>query len=459
MRCKFTIDKLGYKCSLDALPGEKFCYWHIEVDEKDPSQDQIEELRRYDIRHAYLKRAKLEGKDLHEVNIQYANLEGANLRGVNLQGANLQWADLTGANLTGADLSVINQSTDLQNAILRNANLQGANLKEALLQKADLVNANLTGANLKWAKMHGAKLWYAKLIGANLYGVVVDEETRLDFADLTCANLYCSYLDRTKTLKLAKIFDKCDKEIYEIVGDCIKQNRFVKAFRQIFNRPYANLVVLDVNKIKIKDSSLERELYNRGLVKYLTKNIEDFSGITSSKDYPIIFFDKKSKCVVKIPGIDTTENLVYVSGLENYVDNCNECAFTYEESKNFIYDASHDVYNSIYNFYVSNGKIDEAFKVHYRRGEAYRKLLKERGIHNWLRSWIFDFLILKLLTGYGINLWRPFIGSLIFILIFDKKVQMNRYCNDRIYINIWVSFTGWRYIVTWLKYLQTLLVR
>jgi len=82
---------------------------------------------------------------------------------------------------------------------------------------------------------------------------------------------------------------------------------------------------------------LERELYNRGLVKYLTKNIEDFSGITSSKDYPIIFFDKKSKCVVKIPGIDTTENLVYVSGLENYVDNCNECAFTYEESKDFIY--------------------------------------------------------------------------------------------------------------------------
>ena len=54
-------------------------------------------------------------------------------------------------------------------------------------------------------------------------------------------------------------------------------------------------------------------------------------------------------------------------------------------------------------------------RMHYRRCEARRKLLRERGWINCLRSWIYDFFILKLLTGYGVKISRPLIASAIII--------------------------------------------
>ena len=56
--------------------------------------------------------------------------------------------------------------------------------------------------------------------------------------------------------------------------------------------------------------------------------------------------------------------------------------------------------------------------MHYRRCEARRKLLREQGWINCLRSWIYDFFILKLLTGYGVKISRPLMASAIIISIF-----------------------------------------
>lgn len=56
--------------------------------------------------------------------------------------------------------------------------------------------------------------------------------------------------------------------------------------------------------------------------------------------------------------------------------------------------------------------------MHYRRGEVRRKLLNERGGIDRFRSWIYDFFILKILTGYGVKISRPLIASALIISIF-----------------------------------------
>ena len=81
-----------------------------------------------------------------------------------------------------------------------------------------------------------------------------------------------------------------------------------------------------------------------------------------------------------------------------------------------LYEASYEVYNNLYYFYIQNGRLEEALDMHYRRHEVERKLLREQGWINRLKSWIF--FILKLLTGYGVDYFRPLIASAIIISIF-----------------------------------------
>ncbi|HEX59025.1 MAG TPA: hypothetical protein ENF26_02620 [Methanomicrobia archaeon] len=91
-------------------------------------------------------------------------------------------------------------------------------------------------------------------------------------------------------------------------------------------------------------------------------------------------------------------------GLEKYL---------YEGSVEELYEASYEVYNNLYYFYIQNGRLEDALRMHYRRCEVRRKLLREQGWINRLRSWIYDFLILKLLTGYGVKISRPLMASAI----------------------------------------------
>ena len=181
-KCKFKIRLRAWECPLEALPGEEYCYWHREEEGKEPDDAKLRELKENRILEVFLRKAKLNEKDLQNAFLMKANL---------------------------------------QRASLQSADLQGAFLFDAKLQRASLQSANLQGANLLYADLQGADLEDAKLEDANLIGVRVDSGTRLDWANLTYANLCLSYLDETKTLRNAKF--EGEKEINEIVADFLKK--------------------------------------------------------------------------------------------------------------------------------------------------------------------------------------------------------------------------------------------
>jgi len=405
-KCKFKIRKgtREWECPLEALPGEEYCYWHKKEEGKEPDEAKLRELKENKIYKVFLRKAKLSSKELQNAFLRFANLQGADLWRANLQGADLlfaklQEADLLYANLQGADLWRAN----LQGADFRSANLQGSFLQSANLQGSFLRSANLRGSFLFDANLQGADLRRANLEGANLIGVRVDSGTRLDWANLTYANFFLSYLDETKTLRNAFVGEK---EINEIVAEFLKKGN-------------KDLAILDVWKIKRDNSKVEAKLLKEGLVRYVCRRER------------IVFFDRKRRRVVKNPknarskifqrprkrgnskeeGVEISElnDLIEGEGLEKYL---------YEGSREELYEASYEVYNNLYYFYIQNGRLEKALDMHYRRCEVRRKLLKEQGWINCLRSWIYDFFILKLLTGYGVKISRPLIASALIISIF-----------------------------------------
>jgi len=408
-KCKFKSGAGGWECPLEALPGEKYCYWHKKKEGKEPDDAKLRELKENDILKVFLRKAKLSEKELQNAYLSHANLQGADLSDAKLQGvslsfANLQEADLLFAKLQGAFL----WGANLQEANLSDAKLQGAVLSDANFQGAVLLNANLQEANLQRAKLQGVSLSNANLEGANLIGVSVDSETRLDNANLTYANLYHSYLDETKTLRNAIIGEK---EINEIVADLLKRRN-------------KDLAVLDVEKIVKVNSEVVARLREEGLVRYVCEGKR------------IVFFDRKRQRVVKNPenaknkffqrlrkrrNSKEESNYVEISELNDLIEREGLEKYLYERSREKLkklYEASYEVYNNLYYFYIQNGRLEEALRMHYRRHEVERKLLREQGWIKCLRSWIYDFLLLKLLTGYGVGYFRPLIASLIIIPIF-----------------------------------------
>jgi len=362
-KCKFKSERWEWECSLEALPGEEYCYWHREEEWKEPDDAKLRELKENKIWGVFLRKAMLIGKKLQNAFLLFANLQGAVLENANLQGA-----------------------------VLENANLQGANLESANLQGADFSLANLRGANL----------FLANLEGANLFGVRTDSETRLDGANLTCANLHLSYLDETKTLRNAKF--ESEKEINEIVADFLKRRN-------------KDLAVLDVWEIEMDNSEIASRLLEEGLVRYVSAG-------------QIVFFDRERRRVVKNPenakskffqrlrkrrNSKGEENYVEISELNDLIERKGLEKYLYKGivSVEMLYEASYEVYNNLYYFYIQNGRLEEALRMHYRRCEVRRKLLREQGWINCLRSWIFDFFILKLLTGYGVDFLRPLIALVI----------------------------------------------
>ena len=364
-KCKFKWVTEGWECPLEALPGEEYCYWHKEEEGKEPDDAKLRELKENEIYKVFLRKAKLSWKELKNAFLRFANLQGANLSFAELQGADLQ-----------------------------GANLQGANLQLANFQGADFLSAKLQGVSLSKANLEGA----------NLIGVRVDLETRLDSANLTYANLYHSYLDETKTLRNAKF--ESEKEINEIVADFLKKEN-------------KELAVLDVKKIKRDNSEVVARLLEKGLVRYVWEG------------EPIVFFDRERQRVVKNPenakskffqrlrkrrNSKGEENYVEISELNDLIERNGLKKYLYEECVKNLYEASYEVYNNLYYFYIQNGRLEEALRMHYRRHEVERKLLREQGWINCLRSWIFDFFILKLLTGYGVKIRRPLIAlGIIFV--------------------------------------------
>ncbi|OFV65807.1 MAG: low-complexity protein [Candidatus Syntrophoarchaeum butanivorans] len=373
----------SWECPLEALAGEEYCYWHREEEGKEPDDAKLRELKENTILGAFLRGAKLSGKELQEAFLRFANLEEANLSDAKLQEANLSFA-----NLEGADLYKV----ELQGADLLGANLQGADLSGANLQGADLYKAELQGADLSFAELQEADLTSVNLEGANLSGVRVDSETCLDGANLTYANLYLSYLDETKTLRNAKF----EKEINEIIADFLK----------VENK---ELAVFDVQKIRWSDPEVVAKLLEERVVRYVSVGVG------------MVFFDRKRRRVVKNPenaesrifqrprkrrNSEKEENYVEISELNDLIEREGLEEYLYRGGVEELYEASYEVYNNLYYFYIQNGRIEEALDMHYRRCEVRRKLLREKGWINCLRSWVYDFFILKLLTGYGVKILR-----------------------------------------------------
>ncbi|MBW4582399.1 MAG: pentapeptide repeat-containing protein [Tildeniella nuda ZEHNDER 1965/U140] len=117
------------------------------------------DLRKADLRRAFLKAANLQKADLRNANLQEADLREANLQEVVLWNTNLQQADLWEANLQQSFLRGANlQQSFLEGTNLQQADLEGANLQEALLWEADLQKANLVEANLR-----GTRFWNSRL--------------------------------------------------------------------------------------------------------------------------------------------------------------------------------------------------------------------------------------------------------------------------------------------------------
>jgi len=453
--CKYKTRVLGeeWKCPLDALPREEYCYWHKEVDGKEPTGGQLEELREKEILNVYLKEAKLAGANLQgahllQTNLQKAdlmraNLEESNLIGVNLKNAYLQMVNLKKSNLIEVNLQKSNlmsanlqeaklSFTDIENAYLFDVKLQksyliGVNLQEsnlmfANIRKTNTLEINLQEANLMNANLQETNLMRANLQGAYLHSARFDSKTNLDNSILIGANLYRSYFDEAKSFRNATVFqNEGDKEINEIVGDFIDGwfvwileripkymvNIITKVLKKKPNRyPHLTPYVLDVGTIEKNTSGVAKNLQGKDLIRY------------APEGHKIIFFDWQSGCAIKNPenGLRHKDNLNRVEELTNLLleDGRIQSEFLYGGSRANLYEASYEVYNNLYNFYIANGRLDQAAHVHYRRGEAHRKLRWARGgFKNKARS-IFDLLILRTLTGYGDWISRPiFVSGLI----------------------------------------------
>ena len=179
-----------------------------------------------------------------------------------------------------------------------------------------------------------------------------------------------------------------------------------------------------MEKIVKGNSKVVAKLLEKGLVRYVCR---------FEIGKRIVFFDRKRRRVVSVPGnakskifqrpwkrrnSEGEENYVEISELSKLIEREGLEKYLYEGSVKELYGASYEVYNNLYYFYIQNGRLEEALDMHYRRCEVRRKLLRERGWINCLRSWIYDFFILKLLTGYGVKISRPLMASAIIISIF-----------------------------------------
>lgn len=390
-RCGYKIFK-KVRCRLDALPEEEYCYWHKKEDGKEPTEEQLEELRRDGILNAYLR-----GADLCEANLRGAKLSGVDLRGATLLLANLRETELIGSRLQGADLS----SADLRDAVLpaelfgSPSGLQGAKLVNANLRGTELTRSELQGADLSSAYLQGAKLSNANLQGAYLHNARFDSETVLDKSILVGANLFHSYFDEAKSFRNATVFQNGgDREINEIMGDALGDPKFM---------------LLDVKDLDVTNRGLAATLRKKGLIRY------DRDG------KKIIFFNRSSGGVIENPENGLRHRSpIRVDELNDLIlkDGEMQSEFLYDGSRANLYDASYEVYNNLYNFYIANGNLDKAAHVHYRRGEVHRKL-KWAGGGFWNRAEsIFDRVILCWFTGYGEKIERPIFWSGVTIAVF-----------------------------------------
>ncbi|NPB04203.1 MAG: hypothetical protein GXO39_07315 [Thermotogae bacterium] len=159
------------KCPHPALPGEKYCIFHLEQEGKS-LVDIIDYLDRYkshypkeplDLEEAYLVNADLENSNLPGTNFRGANLEGAILTNSDLSNCNFQDANLTKTVLSGAKLS----NCDFSGANLSKADLVRADLSNSRFYETTIIRANFEGANLINAEFYQVEDIYKNKFNTN----------------------------------------------------------------------------------------------------------------------------------------------------------------------------------------------------------------------------------------------------------------------------------------------------
>jgi hypothetical protein len=360
--------------------------------------------------------------------LERANLIQARLHGANLSSANLRGADCFLTNLYRTKLV----ETNLQNTYLERANLQRANLIEANLEGANLTKANIQGANMKLT--------------------VFDSVSRLDGTELKDVNIHLSYVDYAKSFRNASFFnqkDQDEKEINEKIADSLinnsshysyksdllfevdKINEYIAAtndtvYKNIFN------YLRDQNKIKSPIWSQKDIDYDPDYILY--SDILDFitelgKGKASNKiknkiDNLLFREEMEQSFFFYNPIFKKYSGFVIVSSKNRFLYSKNRFQFN-RVDKVELYEASKEVYSKLHHFYLNEGMTFREKHAHYRRAEVDRKLLLVRnkwnsfeGLKDRARSWLFDWFVLKVLTGYGENVLRPVLISIFWIIAF-----------------------------------------
>ena len=302
---------------------------------------------------------------------------------------------------------------------LREHKLLGVYLKLAYLGWAHLENADLRLANLKNAYLEGANLE-----NANFYSVSINSRTNFAGARLHYANLHRSYIDQTPTLRDAELFNKDTwMEINEIVAELAKKRK-----------------AINLEKLREVHEGLARNLESEGYFYYVEHGIkvvlfDPKEGLLGEPDRFIQWKFRTKQALAPeeiLKDEENSERLKKKRELENQLrellkEHGEEILYeSTPENLQRLYEASYEVYNKIYYFYIQNGKLEEALQMHYRRNEVRRKLRLTKGWRSKIRAYLYDWLVLKVLTGYGIKPERPLIFSLFTILVFAFLFRLTK---------------------------------
>ena len=389
----------------------------------------------------------------------------ADLSGANLSQADLSFSELSLATLNRAKL----HGTNLKGAVLIEAQINGASLKFTKLNEANLSNSDLKSSDLSNSDLRGTRLLRTNFKSSSLIDTRFDSVSFLSKSRFYDSNLYHSYVDETITFRDAFTFQTesiNEKEINERIGDsqlkyilpfCIKKSavfnldlidNHIKENKE-YERIFEILSYIGAIKYVISENNkLNKVIFYEDILNLTYKDIERYFKENLSTNYENTFNNTELICY-ELKG--TFNNLLFNDGkvieikflskipyANKYLLASVKREFLYNINREKVYGYSYETYNKLYNFYIANGDLIRAKHAHYRRGEAYRKLLlSRRGLKNKLRALVFDGIIQKRLVGYGDNIGQPIKVSVAIILLWslifwslDGVYVSNEICRD-----------------------------
>lgn len=224
---------------------------------------------------------------------------------------------------------------------------------------------------------------------------------------------------KVKILFIDEVKKEIDGEIFESIYNELQRLNLIKSRQFKSELIYVNSDDFNssLNLLNLLSDYGPREyILSYDLINYMRGEKEFANNIKYNIDK--VVFSKKSFLIDLFKKIPVLEKFQFINILNRYllISVRNECILHLNSLE--YYNSAYEVYNRLYNFYSSHGDALNLKHVHYRRGEAYRKLLlSQGGLKNILRAIIFDGMIQKGLTGYGDDIGKPVRISTIVILL------------------------------------------